>query len=41
MRRGRDASQWVPAHGEGTAVLHLAPGLISVIAGRIHTLVKG
>jgi len=36
---GGNVSHWVPAHGEGTTVFHLAHGFLSVTAGRIDILV--
>ena len=36
---GGNVSHWVPAIGEGTTVIHLAHGFISVTAGRIDAMV--
>jgi hypothetical protein len=38
---GGNVSHWVPAHGAGTTVFHLAHGFLSVTAERIDALVDG
>lgn len=38
---GGNVSHWLPAHGGGTTVFHLAHGFLSVTAGRIDALVDG